>query len=194
MRKIGLVHQQEEAERLDRGIALRAHQHVPVVLGLRRLVDGRNVLRARVEAREAREGRDLPADLVELELQRVHALDAGLRERRLGRAVEGIPGGLLDAVEVRQACVRPAVAVVRRIGVHRGVGMERELVHDRPRAVAGAVGGAEVADEAHGRAGDVAPRVRVVVAARREPDADHVDGRVGGLERVVRGGEQRLVG
>src|SRR6266516_1459248 len=65
-RETGFVQQKEEAERTDRLVTLGAHDHLAVVLSLGRLVDRRLVLSPRVQPSEARQRRDLPADLVQL--------------------------------------------------------------------------------------------------------------------------------
>src|SRR4030095_5232483 len=99
------------------------------------------------------EGLDLPSDLVEVELE-------ALERRRLRRAVERVPQRLLDAVEVHEPRVRPGIAAVERIGGAVGIWMEAERVHQRPRAAARSVPGAERPQEAHGGRGDVVLRVR----------------------------------
>ena len=70
--------------------------------------------------------------------------------------------------------------------------MERDVVHDRKRAAARAVGVADGLDEADGRDG-VASRAGPVVAAGRDREADHVDVRVDRLQRVVARSERGLV-
>ena len=99
--------------------------------------------------------------------------------------------GLLDPAEVGEARVRPPVAAVERIGRLVRVRVEAEAVHQRQRAAARAVPGPERGEEPHRRRGDVARRGGLVVAPRREPEADDADRRVDGLERVVAGGEER---
>ena len=69
--------------------------------------------------------------------------------------------------------------------------MEAEAVHQRQRAPARAVPRAERGEEPNRRGRDVARRRGLVVAARREADADDRDRRVDRLERVVAGGEER---
>src|SRR5262249_57128542 len=66
--------------------------------GLLRLARDGHVLLACVA--DARRGADLPADLVEIELETLH-------RRRLRRAVERVPETLLDAVEVGEPRVGP---------------------------------------------------------------------------------------
>src|SRR5205823_9948098 len=113
-----LVDQVEEAERTDVGIAADEMHDVRVVLRLSSLVDRDDVLRACIELLQRGGDRDLPARLVEVELEGVGWCRlAALREHRLPGAVEGVPDGLLDPVEVRDAGLRPRIALERRVVV-----------------------------------------------------------------------------
>ena len=93
-----------------------------------------------------------------------------------------------------EAGVRPRVAALERVGRLVRVRVEAEAVHQRPRPAALAVPRAERAQEAHRRRRDVVLRLRMVVAARRQADADHRDRRIDALQRVVRRGEVRPEG
>ena len=72
--------------------------------------------------------------------------------------------------------------------------MVRELVHQRLRPSAGAVGGAHPLEELHRRRGDVPGGASDCRLPRREPDPDDVDRRIDLLERVVASSEQCLIG
>ena len=113
-------------------------------------------------------------------------------EHRLAGAVEGVPERELDARGVDAAGVRPRISGLDRVGVDVRVAVPRELVEQRRRAPAHPVRLAERRDPADGRDGRVARRVRQVVAARREADADHVEGAVVALQLVVAVGEHGL--
>ena len=117
-----------------------------------------------------------------------------VRGRRLRRAVERVPQRLLDPVEVHEARVRPAVAAIERVGRPVRVRVEAERVHQRPRPAARPVPGAEGAEEADRRGRDVALRLRLVVPARREPDADDLERGIDRLQGVVGGREIRPEG
>ena len=105
-------------------------------------------------------------------------------------AGERVPERLLDPGEVDDPCARPAVAGAHRVAVRARIEVQAKLVHQRQRPPAGAVRGAEIAEEAHGRRGGVRRRLRQVVAAAREAEADHADPRIDLLQRVVRLREQ----
>ena len=144
---------------------------------LPRLARDRDVLDTRIAVACGRV--DLPADLVEKELQPVP-------RRPLPRAVERVPERLLDPPEVGEAGIRPRVASIERIGGAIRVRMETEPVHQRRPAPARPIPLPERLQETDGRGGDVRRRVGIVVTARREPEADHGDAGIDRLERVVR--------
>ena len=171
-----VVPEPEEAHLDDVGVARRAANDVAVDRGLGELVRDGHVLGAGVAA-EARRV-DLPPDLVQVEPE------AGSC-RRLRRAVEGVPERLLEPVEVHEPGVRPAVAPLERVGRAVRIRVEAERVHQRPRTATRPVPGAERAQEPDRRGRDVAPRFRLVVPARRQPDADDLERGIDGLERVV---------
>ena len=131
----------EEAERGDVRVTGRLADELAVDRRLRHLVGDADVLDAAVPDAAGRA--DLPADLVEMELE-------PFDRRRLRGAVEGIPERLLHAVEVGEARVRPGVPALERIGRLVRVRVEAERVHQRQRAAASAVPLAERAQEAHG--------------------------------------------
>ena len=199
--EIRLVDEMEEVERRDGRVALDEADEVAVDACLRGLADRLRALAPGVGALRAGRNACLPPGLVEDEgergpLGRREEPGAGLLEGRLRRPVERVPHRLLDPGEVRHAGVRPLVALEERIvrGARIRIGMEGELVHDRLRPAARPVGETEVVNEADRRGGDVARGLRAVVAAGREAEPDHVDGRVDSLERVVREREHLLVG
>ena len=161
-----VVTEAEEAERRDIGIAGRFADDLAVDRSLARLVRHGHVLEAAVADASLRV--DLPADLVQVELQAVE-------RRRLSRAVERVPERLLEPVEVREPRVRPLVSALEGIRRLVRVRMEAECVHERLRAAAPPVPRAERPQEADGRRRDVVLRGRAVVPARREADADDRD-------------------
>ena len=119
---------------------------------MRPLVDRNHVFLARVVLRQCRRNRDLPSRLVEIELQRIRGRSlAALGEDGLCGGVEGVPNGLLDPVEIRDPRLRPGVSLERRVVVLIRIRVEAELVHQRLRTLARAVGGAEIVDEADRR-------------------------------------------
>src|SRR5213078_2611658 len=106
-----------------------------------------HVLLAGVEALDRGPDGDLPPGFVEVEHHPAGRRLAALSEGRLRRAVEGIPDRLLDAVEIRDAGLRPRVTLQRRIAVLVRVRVEAELVHQRLRPLARAVGDADIVEE-----------------------------------------------
>ena len=102
-----VVAEAEEAHVRDVRIARRAAHELRIDGGLRELVRDHDVLEPLVPGLAGRA--DLPADLVEVELQPVH-------RRRLRRPVEGVPQRLLDPIEVDESGVRPRVAPVEGVG------------------------------------------------------------------------------
>src|ERR671915_247762 len=132
--EVGLVPQTEEEHRAYGRIAGEVGDEAGVDLGLGGLARRLDRLLAEVVALQPGEDPDLPADLVEPEPK--SACAATLREGRLRRAAERVPERLLDPVEIRDTGVRPAVPAHQWVAVPLGVGMEAELVHDRPLALA----------------------------------------------------------
>ena len=192
---VALVDPVEKEQRYDAGVARVALNDRPVVARLRRLVDRRRVLVADVAGHAARAG--LPARFVEDPAHRRRArpflAPAALREGGLGGAVEAVPEGLLSAVEVGDADIRPGCALLRRVEVGERIRMEPDGVHDRLRTPTRTVCLAHGGDETHGR-DRVSLRAGAVVAPGRDGEADHVDVRVDSLQRVVARGESLLVG
>ena len=85
---------------------------------------------------------------------------------------------------------------MRKVGPHRRVvrvRVQREAVHDRQCAPARAVSDAERLEE-RGRRGRGPDPVRTVATSRRERTAPDAEGRIDGLQRVVRLGKQLEVG
>src|SRR5205823_11301385 len=87
-----------------------------------------------------------------------------LAEKRLRGAVESVPPGLLEPVEVDAADLRPDVADRGGVGVHVRVAVNGEVVGDRLRAPARSIRVADLLQEADRRMGHVARRLEVVVA------------------------------
>ena len=192
--EVTLVHQVEEVQRPHGGIARKHLDQIGVDLRLCCLVrDGRS-LGSDIEAGQGGRNRHFPADLVELEHQRLReALHPRLGERRLGGPVKRVPDRLPDPVEIHNPGVRPAVPLREAVLARARVRVVGDLVHQRLRPATRPVGRAEVVQKPHRRARDVRARVRIVVAARREADTDDVDARIDRLERVVGPRKHRLV-
>ena len=114
-----LVDQVEKIQRLDRRVAFHEIDQADVVARLRRFVDHRHVLPVEIELRVdlGRVDPHLRPALVDAEADVGRAgreRSAALLEERLRRAVEGVPPGLLEAVEVGRARLRPLVRLGNR--------------------------------------------------------------------------------
>src|SRR5829696_5065686 len=160
--EVGLVAQQEEEHRVDRGVTREVADGVAVDVRLRVFVRRTDALPAVVRERGRGDSVDLPAELVEPDFYTARTRSLG--EERLGSAAKGVPERLLDTAQVGDAGVRPAVALQQRISVVIRIRVVRELVHDRPLAAARPIRLSESVDEADGGGRDVVRSTRPVAA------------------------------
>src|SRR5918995_4191489 len=96
--EVGLVAEQEEEHRVDRGVTSEVADGVAVDARLRVFVRRTDALPAVVRERGRGDGVGLPAELVEPDLHSSRSRSLG--EERLGGAPKGVPEGLLNAAQV----------------------------------------------------------------------------------------------
>ena len=142
-----LVDQVKEVQLGDGGIARRPRDQLRVVLALLLIRHGRDVLAAAVRRGVIGRNLRLIAGLVDECAHVRTGWIADLAKDGLPGAVEHVPPGLFESIEVHAADVRPRESNRRRVGVDVGIAVQRDVVGDRRRPPARAIRGGNCLEE-----------------------------------------------